>query len=109
QAVDLAIGMDADVLDVHARLPHRDGTLDLEGDLADRRLLDRGEDKVVDAAPELGAQRSLAGGGRDDDADGLVELLVALDHRDGPGGVGAERERQPAPNEGGMRSHVSLR
>src|SRR5437588_6068935 len=95
----------------HVDLLHRDPgfpalqrPLDLVGDPPRRAAGHRGEDVVVDGAPELGTHRALPVGRAEDEPDRLLYLPVPRHQRDPTGGPGAQRKGPPRTDE--VLAHV---
>ena len=91
--------VDLDVEHVDPRLPAAQRVAHLEGDQPGRRGVGRGEDVVVDRAPELGAHRALAGRRAEDQAHALGDLLVARHEGDAAARPDAHRVGDPAADE----------
>src|SRR5215210_8757679 len=93
-AVSGLVGVDADVLDLDARLPAVDCDPHLALEPPDRVSVDALEHVVVDAATEQRPHRALAGSGREDQADRLVDVVGAADEGHRALTVDAEREAE---------------
>src|SRR3954451_14644461 len=100
--------IDADVEHVDPRLELRERVADLEGEVAERRVGDRREHRLVYAAPEARVHRPLATRRAEDDPDRLLDVLLPTRVLEAAVGADAEEKRPADAEMVGMAARPEL-